>query len=206
MQIQNDACRIYLFERYCENLHILELKGQPETHNTGKSWKHWSSYNRNTDCEPGLHCCSPRSWVSCKTIYGVLSNAAGFWSMLQHLFRSNRSDRKTVADISMSVTVTWLIVFYPSRLCSLIRRQKGITRNRLLEEESCMNHQLPSVTVLELFSCSELSSVHVSLVNVAIQPPWSLCCWDSRSQSFGCLRRNPPVKQNNDNSSVFLIL
>lgn len=86
-----------------------------------------------------------------------------------------RSDRKTVTDICMSVTIMWLIVLYSSSLCSLIYRQEDVQRNRL-SEESCMNHQLASVTVLKLFRCSELSSAHVSPANMAIQPPWSFFC------------------------------
>lgn len=86
-----------------------------------------------------------------------------------------RSDHKTVTDICMSVTIMWLIVLYSSSLCSLICRQEDVQKNRL-SEESCMNHQLPSVTVLKVFYSSELSSAHVSPANMAIQPPWSFFC------------------------------
>lgn len=152
---------LYLSEKYCKNLYSLELQGQPETCNTGIAWKRWLSYNKNTGFEPGLlylHCCFPGSWVSCKTIFGVLDNAAGFWNVLRwHLFWSN--SQKWPQDCHWHLYVCnsfWLMVLYPSSLCSGIHSQEDIPRNRLFEEESCMNHQLPSVTVLKPFSCSEL--------------------------------------------------
>lgn len=132
--------RLYLCEKYCENLYGLELKGQPETHHPVISWKCWSGCNRKTGFEAGLHClhcCFPGSWVSCKAIYGVLNNAAGFWNMLrQHLFWSN--SQKWLQDCHWHSSASNHYVtnsLYPSSLCSLIRRQEDVPRNRLSEEE-----------------------------------------------------------------------
>lgn len=57
-----------------------------------------------------------------------------------------RSDHKTVTDICVSVMVMWLTVLCPSSWCSLIHRQEDTARHR--SSENSLNHQLPSVTVL----------------------------------------------------------
>jgi len=59
-----------------------------------------------------------------------------------------------------------------------------------------MNHQLPSVAVLKLFSCSELPSACVSPENMATEPPWSFSCAVETvgHNPLGYLSRNPTTE------------
>lgn len=146
-------------------------------------WRRWWSCNRNPVFEPELHCfcsCFPRSWVSYRAIQGILTNA--FETCLHNTFSGQIvwSHCNTLTDTHMSGTAGWIIVFLiPSRLWS---DQEDMSKNRLSEEESCVNNGIPVWQPLHSSIAQNFCLTTFPQQAWVVQTP--LCCWNQLAFLF----------------------